>query len=115
MKKLEMFTIAVLIILSNTVTIFITKQYLIPDVKTVSLMEIINDEDDANLKAFTDGKISEEEYTKKIENKMARLQESLDFYSNGKTILLIEEAVIKTKNNNYTSITEQIKNYVKKD
>ena len=39
-------------------------------------------------------------------------QNALDYFSNWKDILLIEEAVVKTNKNNFISITQAVKNYV---
>ncbi|KLD98478.1 hypothetical protein L5F43_09995 [Aliarcobacter butzleri] len=95
-------------------TIFIMDKYFIPQIKTVSMMQVLSDEKDDSYQKFLDGKLTQEEYTKTVENKMLKIQEALDYYTkNGKDILLVEEAVIKTNNNNFTSLTETIKNHVK--
>ncbi len=105
-----MFLVAVFTAFSTT---FIINKYFIPKVKTISIMSVLNNQEDESYKKFLDGKISQEEYTKAIETKMAKIQSALDYYSNGKDILLVEEAVIKSNNNNFISITEAVKDYVK--
>lgn len=115
LKKIEWVLIVILLILSNFSTIYLVEQYFIPKVKTVSLLEIINDKEDESYKLYVDKKITDEEYSKKIDEKMKYIQEALDLFSNGKNILIAEEAMIKTTNNNSVSITESVKNYVKQN
>ncbi|MDD3056160.1 MAG: hypothetical protein PHE16_09795 [Aliarcobacter sp.] len=97
---------------SSFAIIYILDKYFIPKVKTVSMMSVINDENDDEYQKFLDGKLSQEEYLKKVEERMLKIQNALDYFSNGKDILLIEEAVVKTNKNNFISITQAVKNYV---
>lgn len=102
----------VVIFASNIITAFTIDRYFIPKVKTISLLEIINDKEDKYYKQFLDGKISKDEYSEKLDQKMEAIQEAISQISNGKDLLIAEEAVIKSDKNNYTSLTEAVKNYV---
>lgn len=44
---------------------------------------------------------------------MIKIQSALNYFSSENTLLLVEEALIKTDKKNYISITEAVKNYVK--
>lgn len=105
-----MFLVAVVTVFS---TIFIMNKYFIPTVKTVSIMEVLNTGEDKSYSDFVSGAISQEEYTKAIENKMQKIQSALNYFTSSKDILLIEESVVKTDKNNYISITEAVKQYAK--
>lgn len=100
-------------VISSFSTIYIIDNKFIPRFKTVSIMEILNEED-TNYQNFLDAKLTQEEYTKSIEEKMKKIQDAINYFSNGKDILIVEEAIIKADRNNYISITRAIKDYVKK-
>jgi len=118
MRKNEWISIVAIMffisVVSAFTTLFISNKYFITKIKTVSMVEVLKDTNNDSYQKFLDGKLTQEEYTKTVENKMLKIQEALDYYTkNGKDILLVEEAVIKTNNNNFTSLTETIKNHVK--
>lgn len=112
MQKYKYIFFICFICLSNIVTVFIVDKFYIPKVKTISLIEIINDKEDKTYQAFLDGKLTKEEYSSKLDQKMEAIQEAIEQLSNGKDILIAEEAVIKTEKNNYISLTSIVKNYV---
>jgi hypothetical protein len=117
MKRNDWITIVAVMffitVASSFTTIYVLDKYFIPKVKTVSMMSVINDENDEEYQKFLDGKLSQEEYLKKVEERMLKIQNALDYFSNGKDILLIEEAVVKTNKNNFISITQAVKSHVK--
>ena len=100
------------VVASVFLTVFLMNKYIVPKVKTVSIMNVLNDKEDESYQNFLDGKISQEEYSKLVETKMAKIQSGLDYFTSKNDILLVEEAVIKTNSNNYISITEAVKNHL---
>jgi len=100
-------------VLNIFVTIFILDKYFIPKVKTISMTRVLSTLNDNSYQKFLDGKLTQEEYTKSIEEKMSSIQNALNYYLNKKDILLIEEAVVNTNKNSSISITENVLNYVK--
>lgn len=106
-----MFLVAVITVFS---TIFIMNKYFVPTIKTVSIMEVLNPgEEDKSYSDFVSGAISQEEYTRAVENKMQKIQSALNYFTSNKDVLLVEESVVKTDKNNYISITEAVKQYAK--
>jgi hypothetical protein len=101
------------VVFSVFLTVFLMNKYVVPKVKTVSIMNVLNDKEDDSYQKFLDGKISQEEYSKLVETKMAKIQSALDYFTGNNDILLVEEAVVKTNSNNYLSITEAVKKYAK--
>src|SRR5574344_1870499 len=93
--------------------LYISNKFLIPKVKTVSMMQIMGDGNDENYIKFLNGELAQDDYSKLLEIRMKKIQDALNHYSNDRDILLVEEAVIKSNKNNFISITEAIKNYVK--
>jgi|GEM_PF-2210992 len=107
-------TIFLVSVLNIFITIFILDKYFIPKVKTISMTRVLSTLNDNSYQKFLDGKLTQEEYTKNIEEKMSSIQNALNYYSSKKDILLIEEAVVNTNKNSYISIiTESVLNYVK--
>ena len=101
------------VVFSVFLTVFLMNKYVVPKVKTVSIMNVLNDKEDDSYQKFLDGKISQEEYSKLVETKMAKIQSALDYFTGNNDILLVEEAVVKTNSNNYLSTTEAVKKYAK--
>jgi hypothetical protein len=96
-------------------TLYLTKEKLVPKIKMVSMVQLINDKEDSSYQAFVDGKITDSEYQKLQENKMELIQKAIDIYSKD-SILLMEEMVVKngdSSNIKVESITERVKDYVK--
>lgn len=96
-------------------TLYLTKEKLVPKIKMVSMVQLINDKEDSSYQAFVDGKITDSEYQKLQENKMELIQKAIDIYSKD-SILLMEEMVVKngdSSNIKVESITEKVKDYVK--
>ncbi len=96
-------------------TLYLTKEHLVPKIKMVSMVQLINDKEDSSYQAFVDGKITDSEYQKLQEIKMELIQKAIDTYSKD-SILLMEEMVVKngdSSNIKVESITEKVKDYVK--
>ena len=117
MRKYEWIRVIAIMFLISVVsvftTLFVSNKYFITKIKTVSMVEVLNDTNDDSYQKFLEGIISQDEYSKLVESKMIKIQSALNYFSSENTLLLVEEALIKKKKKNYTSITEAVKNYVK--
>ncbi|MDX9814674.1 MAG: hypothetical protein RBS91_08465 [Sulfurimonadaceae bacterium] len=94
-------------------SVYYVKEYVVPEVKTISLMSILNDSEDPLLIDYSEGKITQEQFEEQVKHRIEKTQEAMEYFTTPKDILLIEESVVKTSKNNTVSITEAVKNYVK--
>lgn len=95
----------------------LTKEYLVPKFKAVSMVQLINDKDDSVYQDFVNGKITDSEYQKLQEKRMELIQKAIDVYSED-SILLMEEMLVKngeSSNIKVESITEKVRDYVKQN
>ena len=95
----------------------LTKEYLVPKFKAVSMVQLINDKDDSVYQDFVNGKITDNEYQKLQEKRMELIQKAIDVYSED-SILLMEEMLVKngeSSNAKIESITKKVRDYVKKN
>lgn len=95
----------------------LTKEYLVPKFKAVSMVQLINDKDDFVYQDFVNGKITDSEYQKLQEKRMELIQKAIDVYSED-SILLMEEMLVKngeSSNIKVESITEKVRDYVKQN
>lgn len=117
MRKYEWISVIAIMFFISVVsvftTLFVSNKYFITKIKTVSMVEVLKDTNDDSYQKFLDGTISQDEYSKLVESKMIKIQSALNYFSSENTLLLVEEALIKTDKKNYISITEAVKNYVK--
>lgn len=102
---------------STVASLYLVKENFIRDFKSISLVEILKDENDSIYKKFIDKEINEEEYTKLQEKKMALIQERINMLTNEKTILIMNEMLVKSNSNNMNieNITEDVKKYVEQN
>lgn len=102
---------------STVASLYLVKENFIRDFKSISLVEILKDENDSVYKKFIDKEINEEEYTKLQEKKMALIQERINMLTNEKTILIMNEMLVKSNSNNMNieNITEDVKKYVEQN
>ena len=111
-------SISILFATASTVaSLYLVKENFIRDFKSISLVEILKDEDDSIYKKFIDKEINEEEYTKLQEKKMSLIQERINMLTNEKTILIMNEMLVKSNSNdmNIENITEDVKKYVEQN
>lgn len=109
---------ALLLTSASVVTsLYLTKEHLQKDFKSMSLIELLKDENDSVYKKFVNGEIKEAEYEKLQAKKMQLIQEGIDKFTTDKTILLMDEMLVKSNTNsaNIENITENVKKYVEQN
>ena len=100
MRKYEWISVIAIMFFISVVsvftTLFVSNKYFITKIKTVSMVEVLNDTNDDSYQKFLEGIISQDEYSKLVESKMIKIQSALNYFSSENTLLLVEEALIKT-------------------
>lgn len=92
-----------IILLSSAAQLLIVKKFLIPEVKTVDLVSLLEEERAANIKAVLDGKMTQEQFAENVKNTGTKIDK---FISAEKGLVLVKQCVV---GNNTQEITTSLK------
>ena len=113
MKSIEWILNITLILLVTVTAMYIQKNYLNPKFKSISIVGIINEKDDA-YQQLVDGKIDNEKYTLLVEEKMKLVDKGISELTSKHDVVVLKELLVKSHTSvNVVDITEDVKNYVK--
>lgn len=99
MKKMEWASIALLILLSNSVTLLVVQKYMVPKFKVVDLIKVLETDKKGDLQNVLAGKMTQDEYIAKHKDDGKKIT---DVATAQKGIVLIKQCVL---GNNYDDIT----------
>lgn len=113
MKPIEWILNIALMLLIAVSTLYIQKNYLSPKFKSISIVGIVNEKDDA-YQQLVDGKIDNEKYASLVEEKMKLVDKGISELTSKHDVVVLKELLVKSHASvNVVDITEDVKNYVK--
>lgn len=104
MGKKEWFVVGLLILLSNSVSLFVVKKYLIKEPKIVDIVKLLEEDKQADIRNVLAGKMTQEEFIAKQTALMKKIE---DVVNAENEVIFVRQCILGTK---YEDITERIKN-----
>ncbi|MFA6396546.1 MAG: hypothetical protein WCW84_11325 [Sulfurimonas sp.] len=101
--KKEWATIVILILLSNAATLFVTSKYLIPKIKVVDIVKLLDEGRRSDLQGVLDGKMTQDDFIAKQKIINSKVENAINSQTG---TVLIKQCVMGTKNEDITSLVK---------
>jgi p-aminobenzoyl-glutamate transporter AbgT len=103
MKKMEWAFVALLVLLSNSITLFVVQKYMTPKFKVVDLIKVLETDKKGDLQNVLSGKMTQDEYIAKHKDDGKKIAD-VATAQNG--IVLIKQCVLGSNYDDITPIIE---------
>lgn len=103
MNKKEWGAVVMLVLLSNAATMFLTKKYIAPQIKTVDLVSVLEDERKNDIKSVLDGNMTKEAFVEK-HNAIAEKVNTIISEQDG--VVLVKQCVVGDGHEDITPVVK---------